>query len=386
MPTGSGVARVSRLPAGVLREATIDVGAITANVRHLRRLTDSEVIAVVKADGYGHGAVRSAVAALEGGASRLGVADIGEALALRRGGHRRADPRVAARPRRLVRRGRRGGHRARHLELRPAAAGCGRGIRRPPRRRAPQARDGAGAQRHRARGLPRRVRRGGAARAHRQAARHRAVQPPLQRLGRGRPRRARARSTRRSGSRHPSGSPRRCATSPRPTRRSRCPRRGSDACASASASTGCRRSRDRTSADLGPAPRDDAARVRSPRCAGCPPGQGVSYGYDYRTERETTLALVPLGYADGVPRQASGAGPVTIGGRAVHASPGASRWTSSSSTSAITRSRSATRPCCSAIRRSALPSADEWADAAGTINYEIVTRIGPRVPRRQVSA
>ena len=31
------------------------------------------------------------------------------------------------------------------------------------------------------------------------------------------------------------------------------------------------------------------------------------------------------------------------------------------------------------------PSADDWADAAGTINYEIVTRIGPRVPRRQVS-
>ena len=45
-----------------------------------------------------------------------------------------------------------------------------------------------------------------------------------------------------------------------------------------------------------------------------PAGQGVSYGYDHRTDRETTLALVPLGYADGVPRQASGAGPVTIGG------------------------------------------------------------------------
>ncbi|MGA1827116.1 alanine racemase, partial [Microbacterium sp.] len=57
---------MSRLPAGVLREAAVDVGAITANVRHLRRLTDSEVIAVVKADGYGHGAVRSAVAAVEG--------------------------------------------------------------------------------------------------------------------------------------------------------------------------------------------------------------------------------------------------------------------------------------------------------------------------------
>ena len=51
---------MSRMPAGVLREAVIDVGAIEENVRHLRRLTQSEVIAVVKADGYGHGAVRSA--------------------------------------------------------------------------------------------------------------------------------------------------------------------------------------------------------------------------------------------------------------------------------------------------------------------------------------
>ncbi|MBN9181422.1 MAG: alanine racemase, partial [Microbacterium sp.] len=77
---------MTALPAGVLREALVDVGAIAANVRHLRRLTDSEVIAVVKADGYGHGAVRAAAAALEGGATRLGVAEVGEALALRRGG------------------------------------------------------------------------------------------------------------------------------------------------------------------------------------------------------------------------------------------------------------------------------------------------------------
>ena len=32
-----------------------------------------------------------------------------------------------------------------------------------------------------------------------------------------------------------------------------------------------------------------------------------------------------------------------------------------------------------------VPAVEEWADAAGTINYEIVTRIGPRVPRREVS-
>ena len=77
---------MSALPSGLMREAQIDVGAIASNVRHLKRLTGVEVIAVVKADGYGHGAARAALAALEGGATRLGVADIDEALALRRVG------------------------------------------------------------------------------------------------------------------------------------------------------------------------------------------------------------------------------------------------------------------------------------------------------------
>ncbi len=44
-------------------------------------------------------------------------------------------------------------------------------------------------------------------------------------------------------------------------------------------------------------------------------GEGVSYGHVYTTARETTLALVPLGYADGVPRHASNVGPVAINGR-----------------------------------------------------------------------
>ena len=41
-----------------------------------------------------------------------------------------------------------------------------------------------------------------------------------------------------------------------------------------------------------------------------PAGTGVSYDYTYRTTDETTLALVPLGYAEGIPRHASGRGPV----------------------------------------------------------------------------
>jgi len=66
------------------REAVIDRGAIEHNVRTLRAAAHTrEFIAVVKADGYGHGAVTAARGAIAGGATRLGVADVSEALELR---------------------------------------------------------------------------------------------------------------------------------------------------------------------------------------------------------------------------------------------------------------------------------------------------------------
>ncbi|MEO9174611.1 MAG: alanine racemase [Gaiellales bacterium] len=63
----------------------VDASAISANAAQLARvLGRSELWAVVKADGYGHGALRSARAALAGGASRIAVATLDEGLALRR--------------------------------------------------------------------------------------------------------------------------------------------------------------------------------------------------------------------------------------------------------------------------------------------------------------
>lgn len=68
-------------------KAVVDLGAIAHNVRLLREHAGSAaVMAVVKADGYGHGAVEVGRAAIAAGAAELGVATIGEALALRRGG------------------------------------------------------------------------------------------------------------------------------------------------------------------------------------------------------------------------------------------------------------------------------------------------------------
>jgi alanine racemase len=68
-------------------EAVIDLASIAHNVRVLREHAGSaQVMAVVKADGYGHGATEVARAALAAGAAEIGVATISEALALRRDG------------------------------------------------------------------------------------------------------------------------------------------------------------------------------------------------------------------------------------------------------------------------------------------------------------
>jgi alanine racemase len=64
----------------------IDLGAIRHNVARFAELTGTEVCAVVKGDGYGHGAVPVARAALEGGADWLAVALVEEGLALREAG------------------------------------------------------------------------------------------------------------------------------------------------------------------------------------------------------------------------------------------------------------------------------------------------------------
>ena len=74
------------LPA--LTRAHIDLEALAHNYRELRRITapSSRIMAVVKADAYGHGAVEASRIALANGADRLAVARIGEAVTLREAG------------------------------------------------------------------------------------------------------------------------------------------------------------------------------------------------------------------------------------------------------------------------------------------------------------
>jgi len=374
---------VSRLPPGTMREAVIDVGAITANVRHLRRLTGSEVIAVVKADGYGHGAVRSAVAALAGGATRLGVADIAEALALRRAG---IDAPILAWL-----------HAPGASFSEAAAYGIELGIS----------------------SMAQLVEAAAAASADRPVGVHLKLEtglarngvPPedyrvlfaeaarLERIGRLRVialfshlSNASADDDRAALAAFEEGVAVAASVGLVPPLRHIAATHA--AIALPEARLGCVRVgigiyglspfADRSSADLG---LRSAMTLRAAVAAvrRVPAGHGVSYGYDHRTERDTTLALVPLGYADGVPRQASGAGPVVIGGERFTV---AGRVAMDQFVVDVGDHPVAVGDEAVLFGDPTLgdPASDDWASAAGTINYEIVTRIGGRVPRRQVSS
>lgn len=139
---------------------------------------------------------------------------------------------------------------------------------------------------------------------------------------------------------------------------------------------------------LSPVPGEDfglrpamSVRARVMLAKRVPAGQGVSYGHTYHTPSEGTVAVVPLGYADGVPRHASGCGPVQLAGRT---RPIAGRVCMDQimldcGTDEVVAGDVATL---FGDGRAGEPTADDWAAAVGTINYEIVTRFGSRrVPR-----
>ncbi|TFC60451.1 alanine racemase [Cryobacterium sp. TMT2-15-1] len=136
---------------------------------------------------------------------------------------------------------------------------------------------------------------------------------------------------------------------------------------------------DQTSQDLGLIPamtlRGRVAAVR--RVAA---GAGVSYDYLWRAPVDGYLALVPLGYADGVPRQASGTAWVDISGRS---HPLVGRIAMDQFVVSVGQERVTVGDeiVLFGNPETGVPSATDWADAAGTINYEIVTRIGRRVTR-----
>ena len=112
-----------------------------------------------------------------------------------------------------------------------------------------------------------------------------------------------------------------------------------------------------------------------------PAGSGVSYGYTYRTTAATTLVLVPLGYADGIPRQASNRAPVSINGTSY---PIAGRVAMDQFVVDVGDAIVAEgdRAVLFGDPARGIPSADDWARSCDTINYEIVTRLAGRISYR----
>ena len=113
----------------------------------------------------------------------------------------------------------------------------------------------------------------------------------------------------------------------------------------------------------------------------CPPGQGISYGHTYTTTRQTRLGLVPMGYADGIPRNASGVGPVQVRKSRYAVAGRVCMDQFVLDLGPDSPAVAGDEAVLFGVGAAGEPTAQDWAAATGTINYEIVTRVGGRVPR-----
>jgi alanine racemase len=356
-----------------MREAVIDLGAITRNVETLRAAAGGvTAMVVVKANAYGHGMVPAASAALDGGAEWLGVVDLEEALALRAAGidapvlawlhdpladfgsaisagidlgvsYREQLDRIAASD----------GSARVHLKV---DTGLGRNGVAP----AEWAEFFAAAAEHE---------RSGRLVVHGLWSHLAGVDDELQLESFGVAAEAAASAGLNPALHHLAAT---AAAVRLPSARLGMVRFGVSA-------YGLSPFDDMDAAALGLVPAMELAAtvVSAKRVA---KGTGVSYGHDYVTDRDTTLALVPLGYADGIPRHASSRGPVMIGGRRFRI---AGRVAMDQFIVDVGDDdvRVGDRAVLFGDPATGAPSVDEWAVAASTINYEIVTRIGARVTR-----
>lgn len=360
-----------------LREARIDLGAVRSNVGALRSLAaPAQTMIVVKADAYGHGAVHVARAAVEAGADWLGVADLGEAVVLREAG---IDAPILA------------WLHAASTEFAPAvAAGVDLGI-----------------------STLDQLERAGAAGATVQLK----LDTGLSRNG-FEPAEA-PRAFARAAELEAAGALRVRGIFSHLSNTSRADDDAQlavftgllDAAAAAGLSPELRHLASTEAAIGRPELRFDLVRAGigvyglpaaghlDPVALGLRPvmelggtvaavrrveeGAGVSYNFTHRASRPTTLALVPLGYADGVPRAASNRAEVLIGDTryAVVGRIAMDQFVVDVGDDAV---RVGDRVVLWGDPATGAPSAEEWAAWADTIGYEIVTRVGPRVPRTPV--
>ncbi len=367
-------------------EIVVDLGAIRGNVRLLRTLVSAErpvqLIAVVKADGYGHGMLEAARAAREGGAEWIGVATLDEALALRAGGDTgrllcwltvpgedyaagiAADIDLTA-------------YSVAELDEIAAAGG------------------GARVQLKLDTGLSR----GGAPRDH------------WTELF------ARAKDGETAGSWRITGIWSHFAASDEPANPANDAQEAAFAEALALADSAglhpeIRHLANSAAAILRPSSRLDAvrcgiaiygldpapgvtddlglvpamtARARLALVKEIEAGDSVGYGRTWTADHATTVGLVPAGYGDGVPRHASNTAEVAVGGKRRPI-----RGRVSMDQIVVDLGGDAAVPGDEVVLfgtgAGGGPTAQDWAEACGTINYEIVTRIGGRMRRSYVDS
>jgi alanine racemase len=362
-------------------ELVIDLDAITANsAALLRHVGGAALMAVVKSDGYGHGMLPTAFAALAGGATWLGVVQVGDALALRRAGitvpvlcllgapdvpHEEAitaevdlTAGTAGLVGQIAAAARRAGRPARlHLE---ADTGMGRGGATaadwPGVVRAALAAQAAGDavivgvwSHFACADLP------GHASIPQQLAAFRAAVEHAEQAGA------------RPEVRHMANTP---ATLTLPDSWFDLVRPGGGIVGLSTLPGGA--------PDwLRPAM---SLRARLVQVKQVPAGSPVSYGHRYQTPGPATLGVIPLGYNEGIPRLATNTAQVSVRGR---------RFTIAGTVNmnqviidfGDLAAQTGDEVLLFGPGDAGEPTAQEWADALGTISYEIVTRFTAKVPR-----
>ncbi len=116
-----------------------------------------------------------------------------------------------------------------------------------------------------------------------------------------------------------------------------------------------------------------------------PAGSGVSYGHEYTTSKPSTLALIPVGYADGVPRNATNVGPVWLAGarRTIAGRVCMDQFVVDVGDDPVQAGETAVLWGPGTVGE---PTAQDWATALHTIHYELVSRVGGRLARRYLSS
>ena len=110
-------------------------------------------------------------------------------------------------------------------------------------------------------------------------------------------------------------------------------------------------------------------------------GQSVGYGGTAITKSDTKLGVVTLGYADGVPRNANNSAGIFVAGKRAPIIGRVSMDQFVVDLGADSLAKTGDEVIVFGDGSQGEYTIDEWAKACGTINYEIVTRIGVRVPR-----